>query len=298
MSTPLTTKWPIYYRLSQTEKLAAALRNQQSINMIGMPAMGKTAFLEFFEHNQSELIKSSNKYRFVNIPGHELASPTDAEITNFMVQKLGIEGGTKAGETVVAVIDTPDFVIGELSQQKLISLEQLRHNPYDVIYLFVSYRPLDKYIQDLRARSRLMGVHLYLTPKTVQDHQLSMKLLAEDNDLDLDNQAILDIYEMSGGHSGLEKTIFGYYLAGNVEELKAERVPTDVEARLIEILNGFDEVEIEYLSNLANDPDNQGLYTCPEFLLNIGAVKQEEGRNKIFSSLMAKFLRTGGGKQV
>ena len=305
---------PIYYRLELSEKLATAFRVGKSINLVGMPAVGKNTYLNFLLFNKERLLLDGGKdLEFVVVNTREFEGEDMDSFKTFLYTKAKDELSIVINEST----DLEDFLIqtGEYKKIYFILrfLEELdkkfleklfryllviRQNPYNARFLFMTNRPLAEKIEDAVVRSRLLSMEEYFQP--ISEIQFELELAEYKNFLELNfnSKDKKDLYELTGGHGGYLK-----YAASHLKEKRLKfhdsdlidvvrgkgELPGDLIKRSQELMRVFTEDEIKFLSSIAK---NEEVKTIPELFYSLGIVKTIKGKPIIFSSILSAFLQS------
>lgn len=308
MSDFLATQLPKYYRLDLSEKLATLIKQGRSVNIVGLAAVGKFTYINFFLHNKKHFIENEENYRFLVIDLREFSGKGFGKFKDFFIQKASkldpeIQGKDLLEKissqfevfTIIRHIETLDRkLLKEIWKYFLLA----RQLPYKFRFIFLSNRPLSETTEDDAVISRLFGTEEYFKPTSQKDFALEIAEYEKFLGLSISLNAREKLYELTGGHGGYTKLVLGYqkekllkYLESDLYELVNEKkkLTPELENRSKEVLGVFTDEEIKILTQMAGGKD---IAEVSPFIYNLGVIVRENGKRKIFSHILETFLQS------
>lgn len=304
MSDFLVKSLPKYYRLDLSEKLSAAIKQGRSLNLIGLPAVGKYTYLNFFLENRKHFI-DNNDIDFVIINTREFTGKNIEDFKNFIAKKLPqppVNENSPADELIKKASSEKEIYLifrffEEMNSNLLDEIWRylllIRQLPYKYRFIFVSNRPLSEKAKDKVISSRLFGTEEFFRPTSKKDYTLEINEYEKFLGLSVNFDAREKLYQLTGGHGGYSKLVFEHqkekllkYLESDLYEIVSEKgeLTNELYKRSEEILKVFTQEELEVISKIARNEKVE----LPKLFYDLGLVTE----NKIFSLILATFLQS------
>jgi len=303
MNDSITHLLPVFYRLDLSQDLSLHVEQGVSFNLIGIPAVGKTSYLEFFIHNLHSYIIDDIEREFITINLRAYYGKSLDDFLMYLIDKLDIEGDIKPKQAWDALEDYSEgrelfFIVrylDELDQEAIDHVLEFclitRDNPYKYNFIFISRKPLFNILSDNAViNSRLFGTQEYFVPDSSQELWIKLDKYSQLLSLDIDNTTRFKIHQLSGGHGGYLQSIIFYEKKGELEEAIKE-FPNDFISRSEEIMDIFSENEKEVLNNIAKNPTEINLKTVPPLLIKTGIVRFKDDHPYIFAQILERYLQ-------
>lgn len=303
MNDQLNQSLPIFYRLDLSQDISLRIKQSVSFNIAGIPAVGKTSYLDFFIHNIGNFMEDGVHRSFVTINLRAFYGKTMDEFTLHLADKLDINDEYKSGSGLNLLEEYSKdkclyFIIRYLDELRQEVIEEvlnlcivLRDEPFNINFVFVSRKPLANTLTNNPViNSRLLGTQEIFLPDNMQELWVKLDRYEDLLDIELDNTKRFDIHTLSGGHGGYLQSILYFEKNGELEEVLEKDLPSEFKTRSQEILSILTESEPSVMEKIAKNKDAVNLEQIPENLLKLGLVIIKDEKPKIFSSILERYL--------
>jgi hypothetical protein len=303
---------PGYYRLNLSEKLVAAIKNATSINIIGMPAVGKNTYLNFFLNRRDEFLKDKSERVFLSINLREFVRSDFNSFKKFFIKKLlhletdyelkdpeGFLKDISSKHEVIVILRFLDELKSELIEKIFNFFLTIRQPPYRIQFIFLTNRPLSEYTRNSAAKGRLLSCEEYFQPASWDDFCLAVDRHESFLGLSFDRKHRQKLYELTGGHGGYLKNLMTYekerslkYLESDIyERVVSGDLPRDLIRRSEELVGKLNKSELAVLKSLSKGEKSRSL-KIPKLLVNLGFVRKKRDEYVVFSKILTAFLKS------
>ena len=288
----LENNLPSDFAQLKVNEIKSHIENGESITTIAMPGVGVTHLMRFLTRIDNAYVTYIDVYDLTNLNKEEFylqllknldtnTSKNEANILDVIKERL-LELINEHGKVVI-ICNHFDQLVSESDTKLLKDIHQLtRVFPKKIVFIFTSNIPLYDFFPNeisplsLSSYSRIYYFGLFKNADIRSIMNMRMSLTEEDQ------KRLEVIYPISNGHLQLTQMIY--------KSEFQENPVYDTYVRLV-LSTIYDYLNFHRKQAVQKIAQNKYISNIDPYLINLGLVREEEGKQTFFTPLFAQFIQ-------